>query len=105
MSEYVEKCVSLWPVVRVAISQIRTVRHLISHTSTSYLLLLCVSHIRHQSPIAERERTKRKKYAAMTRDHAVVFVPFIVDTFGGLGREARNVLTLGAIVQRMKGGL
>ena len=47
-----------------------------------------ITHLRLPSPIAAREKTKRDKYAAMTQQHGMTFVAFVVDTFGGLGQEA-----------------
>ena len=42
------------------------------------------------SPIVERERAKRHRYAAMTRRHAMTFVPFVLDIFGGMGSDAKE---------------
>ena len=47
-----------------------------------------LTHLRHTSPIAERESSRSGKYAAMTQRHSVILVPFAMDTFGGVRREA-----------------
>jgi hypothetical protein len=55
-------------------------------TSTSYVEVACQGPLR-AAEVAAAE--KKRRYAALARAEGADFVPFIVETYGGFGKEAR----------------
>ena len=55
-------------------------------TSTSYVELACQGPLRAADAAAQE---KKRRYAAMASAEGAEFVPFVVETYGGFGTDAR----------------
>jgi hypothetical protein len=53
---------------------------------------LVAAYIRTGDPKREREKEKKGKWGAEAKRRGITFVPFIVDTFGGIGPSAKSWL-------------
>jgi hypothetical protein len=72
---------------------------LVTFRGTQYILDVAVIHqlayshlVRRGSPMLAKEQEKIRKYKAMARQQQMDFVPFIMDTSGGLGPAAVKFL-------------
>jgi hypothetical protein len=53
---------------------------------------LCPSYVGDKDPLEARAKTKKAKWVGHAEEAGVVFMPFILNVFGGLGPSAHNVL-------------
>ena len=58
-------------------------------TSTSYVTLACQGSLKAAEEAAQE---KKRRYAALAHSEGATFVPFIVETFGGFGKDARTFI-------------
>ena len=59
-------------------------------TSLSYVAVACQGSLRAASVAAQE---KKRQYGAMASAEGAEFVPFVVETFGGFGKEARDFIS------------
>ena len=59
-------------------------------TSTSYVTVACQGSLKAAEEAAQE---KKRRYAAMAHSDGASFVPFIVETYGGFGKDARAFIT------------
>ena len=55
-------------------------------TSVSYVTTACQGSLKAAEEAAQE---KKRRYAAMAHSEGATFVPFIVETYGGFGKDAR----------------
>ena len=70
-------------------------------TSLSYVETACQGPLRAAEAAAQE---KRRRYAAMAHADGAEFVPFIVETFGGFGKDARTFIA-GLLPPPLRSGL